>query len=70
MTQQVLVAVVRVRLAWWVRWYLAGVVLMARMSGLDSDPVKVARWVGRGVRVGLVEVQRASRSVAASGGGG
>ncbi|VFR96501.1 hypothetical protein RAN3_1879 [plant metagenome] len=45
---------VRLRFAWWLRWYLAGVALTARMSGLEPDANKVAGWVRRAARVQAV----------------
>lgn len=44
----------RLRFAWWLRWYLTGVVLTARLSGLEPDPSKVAGWVRRAARVQVV----------------
>ncbi|CAB3850367.1 hypothetical protein [Achromobacter animicus] len=39
------------RVAWWVRWYLVGVVIAARLTGAMPDMTKVERWVRRGLSV-------------------
>ncbi|MFC5524019.1 hypothetical protein [Polaromonas jejuensis] len=36
---------VRVRIAWWVRWYIRACVLFAVMHGLRPDVDKIARFV-------------------------
>lgn len=40
-----------VRVAWWVRWYLAGVLLVARLAGLEPNWIKVLAAVERGIRM-------------------
>lgn len=45
------IATVSVRVAWWVRWYVASVALTSRLTGMEPDMSKVMRWVERGVRV-------------------
>lgn len=39
------------RVAWWVRWYLAGVVIAARLTGATPDMTKVEQWIRRGLTV-------------------
>jgi len=39
------------RVAWWVRWYLVGVVIAARLTGATPDTTKVERWIRRGLSV-------------------
>lgn len=38
-----------IRVAWWVRWYLAGVAIAARLTGATPDMAKVERWIRRGL---------------------
>ena len=42
---------VQVRIAWWLKWYMAGVIMMSRLTGLDFDEAKVRWYVRRGVKV-------------------
>ena len=39
------------RVAWWVRWYLVGVVIAARLTGAAPDMTKAERWIRRGLSV-------------------
>lgn len=39
------------RVAWWVRWYLVGVVIAARLTGAKPDMTKVEGWIRRGLSV-------------------
>jgi len=39
------------RVAWWVRWYLVGVVIAARLTGAAPDITRVERWIRRGLSV-------------------
>lgn len=39
------------RVAWWVRCYLAGVAIAARLTGATPDMTKVERWIRRGLSV-------------------
>lgn len=41
---------IRITVAWWVRWYLAGVALAAKATGANPDYDKVREVVMRGVR--------------------
>jgi hypothetical protein len=38
-----------IRVAWWVRWYLAGVAVAARLTGAPPNMVKVERRIRRGL---------------------
>lgn len=42
---------IRVSVAWWLRWYLAGVALMCRVTGCDPDMGRVAYWVRRSIKM-------------------
>jgi hypothetical protein len=46
---------VRISFAWWLRWYLDGVVLMARMTGREPDMLKVGRWIRRGTKAEAIK---------------
>lgn len=35
--------------AWWVRWYLAGVAVLARLTGATPDMTQVERRIRRGL---------------------
>lgn len=39
------------RVAWWVRWYLVGVVITARLTGAMQDMTKVQRWIRRALPI-------------------
>jgi len=41
-----LVAVVKIR--WWLRLYLVGVVITSRITGIDPGWQKVSQWIRRG----------------------
>ena len=38
---------VSARLAWWVRWYLSGCALFARLHGVQPHSEKIGRFVAR-----------------------
>ncbi|CAB3883374.1 hypothetical protein LMG26689_03599 [Achromobacter animicus] len=40
-----------IRVAWWVRWYLVGVVIAVRLAGATPDMTMVERWIRRGLSV-------------------
>ncbi|MFA7291896.1 MAG: hypothetical protein WC023_06570 [Rhodocyclaceae bacterium] len=40
-----------VKVAPWVRWYISGVALFAKITGLTPDPDKVAATCMRGIRI-------------------
>lgn len=42
---------VRIKIAWWLRWYLAGVYMMALTTGAQPDMRKVGAVVKRAVKV-------------------
>lgn len=46
--------IVRLRVAWWLRWYLSGVILTSRMTGLAPDLSKVGGWVQRAIRMDAI----------------
>ncbi len=37
---------VTVRVRWWVRWYVNGLILTSHLTGLEPDVVKVRRTLG------------------------
>lgn len=43
------------RLRWWVRWYLAGVAMVAVVTGCQPDLDRVRQWILRGVVLRLVK---------------
>lgn len=45
--------IVQVRVAWWLKWYMAGVIMMCRLTGLDFDEAKVRWYVRRGLKVSV-----------------
>jgi len=45
---------VRIRVAWWLHWYVGSVAMFARLPGMEPDPVKVEYWVRRACRVQVV----------------
>jgi hypothetical protein len=53
----------RVHIAWWLRWYLFGVVVTSRATGLQPDMAKVRWWIRRAVRVDAIEGRRRRRLV-------
>lgn len=38
-----------IRVAWWARWYLAGVAVAARLAGAPPNMVKAERGIRRGL---------------------
>ena len=36
---------------WWLKYYLAGVLAMAHITGREPDLGRVSRWIERGIRV-------------------
>ena len=42
---------IKVRIAWWVRWYISGVALFAMLTGLEPDLEKIKDKVMKGVRL-------------------
>ena len=43
------VITVRIRVCWWLRWYLGGVAFTSRLTGLPPDFGQVAKWIRRGI---------------------
>lgn len=41
----------KVHVAWWLRWYLSGMVLMCRTMGTEPDMTKVERVIRRALTV-------------------
>ena len=46
-----------IRMAWWVKPYLCGVLLMSRLTGLQPDPDRVGAWVKRGMTMTMSETK-------------
>ena len=42
---------IKVRIAWWVRWYISGVALRAFITGAHPDMEKITAKVMKGVRL-------------------
>lgn len=42
---------VTIRMAWWLRWYLADVIVTSTITGLQPDPDRVGAWVVRAIRL-------------------
>ena len=42
---------IKVRIAWWVRWYISGVALCAFLTGFQPDMDKVKATAMKGVRL-------------------
>ncbi|HQY37961.1 MAG TPA: hypothetical protein PLE21_00555 [Giesbergeria sp.] len=42
---------IKVRIAWWVRWYISGVALRAFITGAHPDMEKITATVMKGVRI-------------------
>ena len=45
---------VQVRIAWWLKWYMAGVIVMCRLTGLDFDEAKVRWYVRRALTAKVI----------------
>lgn len=41
--------VMKIRVAWWLKWYCLGVVAMCRLTGKQPDEDRVKFWVSRAV---------------------
>lgn len=48
---------VTIRMAWWVKPYLCGVLLTAWLTGRQPDPDRVGAWVQRGMTMKMTEVK-------------
>lgn len=42
---------VKVKIAFWLKWYLSGVVLMCWLTKMRPDEQKLRYWIGRAVKV-------------------
>lgn len=45
------IVTLRITVAWWVRWYIAGVELAAKLTGAEPDMDKVRAVVLKGIKV-------------------
>lgn len=36
---------------WWLKYYLTGVLALARLTGCEPCPERVSYWVGRGIKI-------------------
>ncbi len=36
---------------WWLKYYLAGVIAMADLTGREPCPERVGYWIRRGIRI-------------------
>ncbi|QXF03600.1 MULTISPECIES: hypothetical protein [Xanthomonas] len=45
---------VRIRVRWWLRYYLYAVCLACMLTGMEPNQERVGWWVRRGVRIKLV----------------
>lgn len=61
---------VRIHLVWWLRWYLVGVAITTRITGLEPDVGRMTGWLRRGLRWSVSEVRSGIRSASIRGGGG
>lgn len=41
----------RVSIAPWLKWYVSGVALVSRLTGLSPDMDKVEHWVRRAIKI-------------------
>lgn len=48
---------ISIKVAWWVKPYLCGVLLMSRLTGLQPDPDRVGAWVQRGMIMKMTEAK-------------
>lgn len=48
---------VTIRVAWWVKPYLCGVLLTAWLTGRQPDPDRVGAWVQRGMTMKMTEAK-------------
>lgn len=56
-TKHTLIA--EVKFAWWWKFYVAGVVAMARLTGLEPDYEKVTAWAKRAVSIEIIKGRKA-----------
>lgn len=48
---------VRIRVRWWLRYYLSAVCLACILTGMEPNQERVGWWVRRGVRTEMVRVR-------------
>ncbi|WP_225785630.1 hypothetical protein [Pseudomonas sp. Marseille-P9655] len=41
------------RHSWWLKYYMAGVLVVSRITGREPDMGRVSRWIERGITVEL-----------------
>lgn len=39
---------------WWLKYYLAGVLVMVRLTGREPCPERFSYWVGRGIKIEVI----------------
>lgn len=39
-----------IRIAWWLRYYLIGLVLMHRLTGMQPNWGRVSHWAGKAIK--------------------
>lgn len=49
---------VSIKLAWWVPAYIAGVLFMVRLTGLEPNYGRVESWLRRGVKLKVNDSKR------------
>lgn len=42
--------VVKIKLAWWLRFYIYGIATMSAITGAEPDWTRVKYWVSRGMK--------------------
>lgn len=48
---EILSVQVAVKHKWWLKYYLAGVLFMRQVTGLEPNEERLVRWILRGIRV-------------------
>ena len=41
---------IRIKMRWWLKFYLSGVLLIARLTQCEPNWSRVGYWVGKGVK--------------------
>ena len=49
----------KVKFAWWWRLYVAGVVLMASITGMQPNYEKVTAWANRAISIKIIKGRKA-----------
>lgn len=42
---------ITIKVAWWLKFYMFGVILMSRITGMSPDESKVRHYIMRGISV-------------------